>query len=140
MYLPILKELREEPLDFYNYLRMSQSVYQKLLQMVSPLIVKEDTVMRRAISPHERLTATLRFLATGRSYECLKFSTRISPQALGKTIPETCNALYKVLRKYIAEWTYFIFLINKWKQNIDSIIHRRCCTVGTQKIHFSLKQ
>lgn len=80
---------------------MTETTYQKLLSLVSPLIKKKDTVIRRAISPHERLTATLRFLATGRSYECLKFSTRILPQSLGKIIPETCNALYKVLRKYM---------------------------------------
>lgn len=99
--ISLLKELSEEPLDFLNYLRMTETVYQKLLSLVFPLIKKKDSVMRTAISPHERLTATLRFLATGRSYECLKFSTRISPQSLGKIIPETCNALYKVLRKYI---------------------------------------
>lgn len=109
-HISLLTELSEEPLDFLNYLRMTQSVYQKLLSLVSPLIMKKDTVMRRAISPHERLAATLRFLATGRSYECLKFSTRISPQALGKIIPETCDALYKVLRKYIEVCTYFIIL------------------------------
>jgi len=40
--------------------------------------------MRKAITPHERLTATLRFLATGRSQGDLKFSTIMSPQALGK--------------------------------------------------------
>lgn len=55
--------------------------------------------MRKSISPHERLTATLRFLATRRSYEDLKFSTIISPQALGYIIPETCEAVYKVLHK-----------------------------------------
>jgi hypothetical protein len=56
--------------------------------------------MRQAITPHERLTATLRFLATGISYEDLKFSTIMSPQALGKIIPETCRAIYKVLKEY----------------------------------------
>ncbi|CAK1592419.1 unnamed protein product [Parnassius mnemosyne] len=53
--------------------------------------------MRNAISPHERLTATLRFLATGRSYEDLKFSTIISPEALSSIIPDTSEALFKVL-------------------------------------------
>lgn len=58
--------------------------------------------LRPSISPHERLTATLRFLATGRSYEDLKFSTLISPQALGQIIPETCQAIYSVLKnKYL---------------------------------------
>jgi hypothetical protein len=56
--------------------------------------------MRKATTPNERLTATLRYLATGRTLEDLKFSTCISPQALGRVIPETCKAIYKVLRKY----------------------------------------
>jgi len=43
---------------------------------IVPIIIiqKQHTVMRNAKSPHERLTATLRFLATGRTYECLTFS------------------------------------------------------------------
>jgi hypothetical protein len=53
--------------------------------------------MRQSISPHERLTATLRFLATGRSYEDLKYTTLIPPQALSYIITETCDAIYRVL-------------------------------------------
>ena len=53
--------------------------------------------MRKAITPHERLTATLRFLATGASYEDLKFGTRISAQALGRIVAETCKAIYDAL-------------------------------------------
>lgn len=55
--------------------------------------------MRTAVTPHERLSATLRYLATGRSLEDLKFSTIISPQSLGKIIQETCQAILKVLKK-----------------------------------------
>lgn len=100
-HINLLQELRVESTDCINYLRTNESVYLKLLSIVPPLIEKKDTIMRRAISPPEWLTATLRFLATGRSYECLAFSTIISPQALGKIIPETLyNALYKVLQKY----------------------------------------
>lgn len=98
-HINLLTELKFAPKDWHNYLRMDEESYLKLLSMVTPLIKKQDTVMRRAISPHERLTATLRFLATGRSYEDLKFTTIISPQALGVIIPETCDAIYRVLRK-----------------------------------------
>ena len=66
---------------------------------MSPLIKKQDTVVREAVTPHERLTATLRFIATGKSYEDLKFTTAISPQALSYIIPETCYAIYEVLQK-----------------------------------------
>lgn len=95
----LIKELRITPKDYRNYLRMDENTYLKLLSLVTPLIQKEDTVMRKAISAHERLTVTLRFLATGRTYECLKFSAIISPQALGRIIPETCDAIYKALEK-----------------------------------------
>jgi hypothetical protein len=68
--------------------------------MVSPLFQKKNTTMRQAVTLNERLTATSRFLATGRSYEDLKFSTIMFPQALERIIPETCRAIYKVLKEY----------------------------------------
>lgn len=95
----LVKELRVTPKDYQNYVRMNEETYLKLLSLVTPIIQKEDTIMRNSISAHERLMVTLRFLATGRSYECLKFSAIISPQALGRIIPETCAAIYKVLKK-----------------------------------------
>jgi hypothetical protein len=78
---------------------MDSEAYLELLQKVTPRIKKCDSVMRRAITPHERLSVTLRFLATGRSYLDLKLSTAVSPQALGVIIPETCAAIYEVLQK-----------------------------------------
>ena len=95
----LLKELKENnPEDYRNYLRMTDEAFTYLLSLVSTKITKEDTVMRQAISAEERLISTLRFLATGRSLEDLKFSTGISSQALGKIIPETCQAIYESLR------------------------------------------
>lgn len=78
---------------------MGEKTYQKLLAMITSMIDKKDTVMRNSISMHERLSVTLRFLSTDRSYEYLKFSAIISPQALGKIIPVICEALYKVFRR-----------------------------------------
>lgn len=67
--------------------------------MVAPIIEKQDTIMRNAIPAHDRLLATLKFLATGRNYEDVKFSSIISSQALGRIISETSEAIYKVLRQ-----------------------------------------
>lgn len=78
---------------------MVEHTYFVLLNLGTPLIIKKNTKLREAISPHERLTATLRYLATGRNYEDLKFTAAISAQSLGQIIPETCSAIYKVLRK-----------------------------------------
>jgi len=55
--------------------------------------------MRRAITPHAQFSVTLRFLATGRSYEDLKFSAAISPKALGVIIPENFAAISEALKK-----------------------------------------
>ena len=59
--------------------------------------VKCDLTFRRK----ERLSATLRFLASGQSFEDLKFLTAISPQSLGLIVMETCNAINQALKNYI---------------------------------------
>lgn len=95
----LLTNLRENnPEDYRNYLRMTQQSFEILLSLVQPHITKQDTCMRKSISAEERLMATLRFLATGRSFEDLKFTTGISAQSLGRIIPETCEAIVKVLQ------------------------------------------
>lgn len=127
-HINLLNELKFAPKDWHNYLRMNEETYLRLLSLVSPVIQKKDTIMRKSISPHERLSATLRFLATGRSYEDLKFSTVISPQALGYIIPETCEAIYKVLRR---DWlkvnknSLFIFIISYYYENLSKLQHER---------------
>ena len=57
----LLEDMRLYPADFRNFLRMDEDVYWGLLNMLRPLIEKEDTHLRKSISAHERLTATLRF-------------------------------------------------------------------------------
>ena len=107
----LMKELAIEKDDWFNYMRMDHDTYLELLRQVSPLIEKKDTCMREAISPHERLSATLRFLATGRTYSDLKFTTIISQPSLSVIIPETCAAIYKCLGpKYLK--VSFICTIN----------------------------
>lgn len=90
-HLSLINELRDSyPDDYKNYLRMDSASFDILLDLIKDKISKADTVMRKSISSEERLTATLRFLATGRSFEDLKFSTGISA-------PSVCmyyNSLY----------------------------------------------
>lgn len=100
-HINLLHELRSEPDDWRNYMRMDEATYLQLLKLVTPEIEKENTVLRQSITAHERLTATLRFLATGRSYRDMQYSAIISKQSLSCMIPETCRAIYKVLKKYI---------------------------------------
>jgi hypothetical protein len=67
--------------------------------------------MRRAITLHERLSVTLHFLETGRSYKDLKFSTEISAQSFGVITLETCAAIYKALKKkYLKVSEIYLYL------------------------------
>ena len=55
--------------DYKNSLRMDAASFSELLEMATPLIVKNDTVMRDAIRPQLRLLATLGYLQSGASFE-----------------------------------------------------------------------
>nr|CAD7200619.1 unnamed protein product [Timema douglasi] len=61
----------------------------------------KHTVMRKAISPDERLAVTLRYLATGNSFEDLKFSSYIAATTIREIVEETCDALCVCLKDYI---------------------------------------
>ncbi|PIO28599.1 hypothetical protein AB205_0075300 [Aquarana catesbeiana] len=112
-HMPLLRELQENnPNDYRNYLRMMDSCFQQLLSLLSPYIIKQDTCMRAAIPAEQRLIATLHYLATGRSLQDIKFTTGISPQALGVIIPETCSAIIQVLQK---DYIRFPSNTQQWK-------------------------
>jgi hypothetical protein len=98
----LIKELEMfSPLDYKNYLRMCPSTFGELLELITPLIQREDANMREAISPKQRSFATLHFLASGLTFENLKFETAIAAQTLGKIIIEMCEAVTRVLKSYI---------------------------------------
>ena len=66
MYGTLLRELdAEDPEMFRRYHRLDRESFQIILAMVGPQIQKQDTNMRVSITPGQRLSATLRFLATG---------------------------------------------------------------------------
>ncbi|XP_047475510.1 uncharacterized protein LOC125029581 [Penaeus chinensis] len=78
---------------------MDHNTYLQSLSIVGPSITKENTLMRKSISAHDRLKATLMFLATGQAYEELKHTTSISAQSLGRIVPETCKAIWASLQE-----------------------------------------
>lgn len=66
-YNQLMLELRKGDPEYYkNFLRMSAADFEYLLELISPRIKKQDTRMRKAITPGERLAVTLRYLATGK--------------------------------------------------------------------------
>ena len=49
-----------------------------LLRKITPIIEKEDTILRDSITPGERLESTSLFSNSGCSFTSLQYSTRIS--------------------------------------------------------------
>lgn len=60
-----------------RYMRMSPESFDNLVSLVSPLISKVSTRLRKLISSAERLALTLRFLTSGNSQQSMSFAYRI---------------------------------------------------------------
>ena len=69
--------------------------------MVAPLIKRENTIMRKAITVKQRLIITLRYLATGNSFADLQYSSAVSRQCVGEIVIETCLTIIEVLKDLI---------------------------------------
>ena len=69
------------------------------MELVGPHIAKQRTVMREPISPDEKLAITLRFLATGESYESLMYQFRVHESTISKFIPVVCHEIYRILKE-----------------------------------------
>ena len=75
---------------------MSPERFKNLLQLVAPLITKCGRG-REPITPSERLTITLRYLASGESQQSLAFSFRVGRTTVCNIIKETCHAIWCAL-------------------------------------------
>ena len=61
----LIKDVKgSEPKAYQNFCRMTSDEYDELLSLVTPIISHKDTNCRKAISPDDRLSLTLIFLAT----------------------------------------------------------------------------
>ncbi|XP_050676131.1 uncharacterized protein LOC126973060 [Leptidea sinapis] len=93
--------LAEPPGQFDNFTRMSVTDFEYLLHKVAPMITKMDTPKREAIPAKIRLAITLRFLASGDSFESLHFLFKVSSSIISRIVPEVCIALHRVLKDQI---------------------------------------
>ena len=102
-HLNLLREISDTHAesDYKNYYRMNEQLFIELLIKITPYLTRKDIVMRDSLWVEERLALTLRFLATGRAFEDMKFSVIISPSAISQVVIETCEALICVLQDYM---------------------------------------
>jgi len=96
----IIEMQLSDNLTFFNYLRMSPSMFHKLLQLVGPRIEKQKMI-RNPIAARTRLQVTLRWLACGDSMISLSYAYRIAQCTISNIIPDTCEAIWYALKEKV---------------------------------------
>lgn len=102
-----LSDLREDdlvlykPISFKTFLSLTSTDFEYLLNIVGHKIAKQDTNYRKAVSPVERLSITLKYLSSGNSFSSLCDVFKVSPQLISSIIPEVCDALVEGLSDYV---------------------------------------
>ncbi|XP_017476301.1 PREDICTED: uncharacterized protein LOC108366407 [Rhagoletis zephyria] len=98
----LYRELEHEDADFFKLcLRMTTQQFDFLLEKVAPLIQKQDTIMREALTPRIKLLMALKFLATGDNYLSLSEAFRVSRSSICVLLKDVLDAIYEVLEEYI---------------------------------------
>lgn len=94
-----MDDIRIEGKEFYRrFARVDECNFKILVDKIKPLVQRSDTVMRMAITVEERLSLTLKFLATGVNYFTLSHIFRIGKSTVMSIIMEVCSALYTALK------------------------------------------
>ncbi|XP_056639540.1 uncharacterized protein LOC130446982 [Diorhabda sublineata] len=98
----LLKELAlEDPKEYFDNLRMSESCVNFLLMKIQSQIQRENTLLRSAIPAITKLQAVLYFLATGCSLRTLTHMFRLGKSTISEFIIEVCEAIYELLKEFI---------------------------------------
>ncbi|XP_050096201.1 putative nuclease HARBI1 [Anopheles aquasalis] len=82
-------------------LEMTRDDFDYLHELIGPKIARMDTFLRRAVTSKERFIITLRYLATGESYNSMQKMFQVSKQLISRIIPEVCASLIEVLHDYV---------------------------------------
>ncbi|CAH1998916.1 unnamed protein product [Acanthoscelides obtectus] len=93
-----LEDIRKHPDKFFEYYRMSIASFDELLGALRPLITKQETSFKKPISAKERLTVTLRYLATGNTFTALQYEFHIGRSTIADIVSETCQAIWLALK------------------------------------------
>ena len=79
---------------------MSPDRFDHLLSLIAPIITKNDSI-RATIPPDERLTITLRFLASGGSEQALSNYFQVGKSTVSVIVDEVCDAIWNNLQEYV---------------------------------------
>ncbi|CAH1384646.1 unnamed protein product [Tenebrio molitor] len=90
--------LRNDEEIFFLYFRMNFECFDELLNLIKDDIQKQCTNYREPIEPVERLTVTLRFLATGDSFSTIGHSFRMGFSTVSSIVAEVCDVIWQRLQ------------------------------------------
>ena len=95
----IVRELQLEDTErFKETVRMNFKHFNKILNLIAPDITPQEIIGgNKVISDAGPLTVTLRFLATGETFQSLTFQFHISDRAIPYIVKEVCNTIVKYL-------------------------------------------
>ncbi len=95
-YYQLLQQLKANDVrGFKNYLRVDPELFREMEDRMSDDLEKQDTIMRKSMPGAERLAITLRYLATGESFQSLAYQFRCGQSTIAKLVPEVCEAIIK---------------------------------------------
>ena len=95
----LLAELhREDARGFKTYVRITPDFFEEMIERITPAVQKKETRLRKPLPVGLKLAVTLRFLATGNTYQSLEFSFRTSRSAICRFVPVVCKALIKAYK------------------------------------------
>ncbi|VVC24152.1 Harbinger transposase-derived nuclease domain [Cinara cedri] len=113
----ISRELRNEnPEDFKNILRMSDTHFDYLLNKIKFKIQKMDTTMREAIPTDIKLKLTLRYLTTGDLFKSLEYVFRVAKCTISLFLPEASDG------GVFQESSFFEVLENNTLNTSDDVV------------------
>jgi hypothetical protein len=77
---------------------MTVENFDRILALIRPHIVRQDTMMRKAVEPGLRLAITLHHLAEGASHSSISLHYRLGRSTVSNIIYDTCDAIWEVLQ------------------------------------------
>nr|CAH7719015.1 unnamed protein product [Callosobruchus chinensis]CAH7733013.1 unnamed protein product [Callosobruchus chinensis]CAH7753395.1 unnamed protein product [Callosobruchus chinensis] len=77
---------------------MSTNSFDELHNGIRDKLIKQNTCMRLSLDTEEKLTITLRFLATGKNFEELHFEYLMGSRTVSAVVKETCTAIWEVFQ------------------------------------------
>ena len=98
VYSHLVQEIRSFRNYHSRYLRMTVENFDRILALIRPHIVRQDTMMRKAVEPGLRLAITLHHLAEGASHSSISLHYRLGRSTVSNIIYDTCDAIWEVLQ------------------------------------------